>query len=42
MSRSLLEAKSLDNEFYRPLITKKSIAIRDNLILENYKANQNK
>lgn len=42
MNKCLIEAKSLDNEFYRPLITKKSIAIRDKLILENYKANQNK
>ncbi len=37
MKKSLQEAKSLKNEFYRPLITKKSIAIRDKLILDYWK-----
>lgn len=37
MNKSLQGAKSLDNEFYRPLITKKSIALRDKLILEYWK-----
>lgn len=37
MEKSLQEAKSLKNEFYRPLITKKSIAIRDKLILDYWK-----
>lgn len=41
MNSALQEAKSLNNEFYRPLITKKSIALRDKLILENYKETTN-
>lgn len=38
MDKSLQEAKSLENEFYRPLITKKSIVLRDKLILDYWKA----
>jgi len=37
INKSLQEAKSLDNEFYRPLITKKSIILRDKLILDFWK-----
>ncbi len=39
INKSLLEATSLDNEFYRPLITKKSIVLRDKLILDYWKQN---
>lgn len=38
---SLYNAISLDNEFYRPLITKKSIVLRDKLILEFWKQYRN-
>jgi len=34
MHKSLLETKGIQGEFYRPLITKKSIALRDKLILD--------
>lgn len=34
MNKSLLESKGIEGEFYRPLITKKSIALRDKLILD--------
>ncbi len=34
VNQSLKNAKSLNNEFYRPLITKKAIELRDKLILE--------
>lgn len=37
INKSLIEAKSLKNEYYRPLITKKSIVLRDKLILEYWK-----
>lgn len=37
VDKSLEEAKSLNDEFYRPLITKKSIVLRDKLILEFWK-----
>ncbi len=34
MNKSLLESKGIEGEFYRPLITKKSIALRDKFILD--------
>ena len=34
MNIALKEAKGIDGEFYRPTITKKSIALRDKLILD--------
>ena len=34
MDKALLEAEGMKGEFYRPLITKKSIALRDKLILD--------
>ncbi len=34
MNTALLEAKGIKGEFYRPTITKKSIALRDKLILD--------
>lgn len=34
MDKSLLESEGIEGEFYRPLITKKSIALRDKLILD--------
>lgn len=37
MTKSLQEAKSLEKNFYRPLITKKSIIYRDKSILEYWK-----
>lgn len=39
INKSLLETRSLNNEFYRPLITKKSIVLRDKLILDYWKQN---
>ncbi len=41
MNKSLLETKSIKGEFYRPLITKKSIALREKIILDFwYNANK--
>lgn len=40
VDKSLQEAKSLKNEFYRPLITKKSIVLRDKLILDYWKGHE--
>lgn len=39
ITKSLEDAKSLRSEFYRPLITKKSIILRDKLILEYWNKN---
>ncbi len=39
MNKSLKEAKGLEGEFYRPSITKKSIALRDKFILELWSNN---
>lgn len=39
ITKSLEDAKSLQSEFYRPLITKKSIILRDKLILEYWNKN---
>lgn len=36
MTKGLSQARSLEGEFYRPLISKKSIALRDKLILDYY------
>lgn len=40
-NKALLEAKSLDGEFYRPKITKKSIQLRETLILDFWKKYSN-
>lgn len=34
MNKSLLESEGIEGEFYRPLITKKSIALRDKMIMD--------
>ena len=36
MNDALLEAKGIEGEFYRPAITKKSIALRDKLIFDQW------
>lgn len=41
MNTALLESKGIEGEFYRPAITKKSIALRDKLILDSW-YNKNK
>ncbi len=42
MNTALLNVKGIEGEFYRPAITKKSIALRDKLILDFwYKQNEN-
>lgn len=42
MNTALLESKGIEGEFYRPEITKKSIALRDKLIFDSwYNKNQN-